>query len=295
MHYLNLDPNFTPHEGAALKFNTFTFPGGEPHIKLDYIVPKKDMQITITHRIQSFNDIGLLLIAVDAVRRTFNPKKLKLFLPYFPGARQDRIMVSGEAFTLKVYANLINSLNFDKVYILDPHSDVTPALIDNVKVLSNHFFIQKCIFNIGRTTNSIPVIVSPDAGANKKIKELAMFIGGVKVVKCDKTRDVDTGRITGFEAYTDDLKGQSCLIVDDICDGGGTFNGLAAELKNKGAGKLYLAVSHGIFSKGFVDLNKNFDGIYTTDSYPNIDNEAFCLENDNKYHKVTQFKLSYAL
>ena len=72
--------------------------------------------------------------------------------------------------------------------------------------------------------------------------------------------------LTGFKVYAEDLKGCDCLIVDDICDGGGTFIGLANELKNKNAGKLYLAVSHGIFSRGFDDLEKCFTKIFTTDS-----------------------------
>jgi len=58
--------------------------------------------------------------------------------------------------------------------------------------------------------------------------------------------------------------------VDDICDGGGTFIGLAKALKQKNAGNLYLAVSHGIFSKGFNELNKHFTKIFTTDSFKTI-------------------------
>jgi len=57
------------------------------------------------------------------------------------------------------------------------------------------------------------------------------------------------------------------LIVDDICDGGGTFLGLAEELKECNSGDLYLAVSHGIFSKGSQTLLDNFKSIYSTDSF----------------------------
>lgn len=56
------------------------------------------------------------------------------------------------------------------------------------------------------------------------------------------------------------------LIVDDICDGGGTFIGLAEELKRKNAGKIYLAVSHGIFSKG-IDKLDFLAHVYATDAY----------------------------
>ena len=93
------------------------------------------------------------------------------------------------------------------------------------------------------------------------------------MIECSKSRDVKTGKLKGFKVYADDLQGKDCLIVDDICDGGGTFMGLAEELKNKNAGNLYLAVSHGIFSKGFDHLAEHFTKIFTTDSFQNINNE----------------------
>ena len=73
----------------------------------------------------------------------------------------------------------------------------------------------------------------------------------------------------------------NCLIVDHICDGGGTFIGLAEELKKKNAGKLFLAVSHGIFNKGFDDL-KCFDGIFTTDSFRDFEGEEVSQIKLNK-------------
>ena len=81
-----------------------------------------------------------------------------------------------------------------------------------------------------------------------------------------RDRDVKTGKLKEFIVYANDIDNQDCLIVDDICDGGGTFIGLAEELKKKGAGKLYLAVTHGIFSKGFDGLDQYFEQIFTTNS-----------------------------
>ena len=90
------------------------------------------------------------------------------------------------------------------------------------------------------------------------------------VVECSKKRNVKNGKLEGFKVYEDNLSGKDCLIVDDICDGGGTFIGLAEELKKKNAGHLYLAVSHGIFNKGVDVLNKCFTKIYTTDSFRDV-------------------------
>lgn len=265
---LNLDTHFNPFPGKReIQFQSFTFSGGEPHIKIN---PDFDVSepVTITHRINSFNDFGLLLLAIDALKR-MDVKLINVFIPYFPAARQDRVMISGEPLSVKVYADILNSLKLNKVTVFDAHSEVTPALLDNCEVIPNHTFIAEVLKKIGKEVK----LISPDGGALKKIYKVSEYLGGVEVVECSKSRDVKTGKLSGFKVYNDDLEGMDCLIVDDICDGGGTFVGLAEELKKKNAGKLYLAVSHGIFNKGFDVFQKDFEKIFTTNSFREFDNE----------------------
>jgi ribose-phosphate pyrophosphokinase len=269
MKTLNLDKTFNPFpESDSINFEAFTFAGGEPHIKI-----KADFDtaqpVMISHRLNSFNDLGLLCVAVDALKR-MRVKEISAFIPYFPAARQDRVMVGGEALTVKVYADIINALQLSKVTVFDPHSEVTSALLNNCEVIPNHAFIKKALEVVGADT----LLISPDGGALKKIYKVSEYLGGVEVVECSKSRDVKTGKLSGFKVYADDLQGKDCLIVDDICDGGATFIGLAQELKKKNAGKLYLAISHGIFSKGFANLTPHFANIFSTDSVKNIAEEG---------------------
>ncbi len=263
MKNLNLDNNFTPL-GPSIEFETFTFNGGEPHIKIKAFSLEGE-EVTISHRIQSFNDLGLVLLAKDALDR-MGVTRINLIIPYFPAARQDRVMVVGEPLSVKVYANIINAAGFDQVSIFDPHSEVTPALLNKVKVVENYTFVKKVLEDLVDYT-----LISPDGGALKKIYKLSAFLGGKPVIECSKHRDVNTGKLKGFKVYADDFKNKTCVIVDDICDGGGTFLGLAKELKNKNAGDIILVVSHGIFSKGLDELDKHFTKIYTTDSFSTID------------------------
>lgn len=274
---LNLDRHFKPLDGEEIQFENFTFSGGEPHIKINPAFDRTK-KIVVTHRLNSFNDLGLLCLAVDALQR-MNVQLDTLIVPYFPSARQDRVMIKGEPLSVKVYADIINQLNFKKVIVFDAHSEVTPAVLNNCEVATNHQFIRKVTQEIGKKV----LLISPDGGALKKIYKVAEFMGGIEVVECSKSRDVKTGSLAGFKVYAEDLKGQDCLIVDDICDGGGTFIGLAEALKKKNAGKLYLAVSHGIFSKGFEHLNC-FERIFTTDSFKEIENDS-----------LTQIKLNSGL
>mgnify|MGYP005996666887 CR=1 FL=1 len=266
MKVLNLTDDFNP-SGAyfddMLKYELSMFPGGEPNFRL-HSSWKIDAKITISIRVETWLDMGILASAVNAIKNAKGYSELHLQIPYFPGARQDRICNPGEALTVKVYADFINSMNFDSVLILDPHSDVTPALINNCNVMNNSDFIRAVDTNLSLEDL---VIICQDAGEGKKIISLCKACGFDEMVKCDKERDLETGKLSGFTVYADDLKGKPCLIVDDICDGGGIFIGLADELKKKNAGDLYLAVSHGIFSKGEGPLSEVFKKVFTTDSF----------------------------
>lgn len=264
MKYLNLDKEFAPF-GKSIKFENFVFNGGEPHIKILEELTTED-ELTITTRIRRFNDVGMLLVATDALRR-MDVEKIHLVLPYFPAARQDRVMVAGESLSVKVYSDLINAQDYRSVTILDAHSEVTPSLLNRVKNIPNHQFVTACLQN-----EKDYILISPDGGALKKIYKLAQFLNGVPVVECSKMRDVKTGKLSGFKVYADNLEGKTCVIVDDICDGGGTFLGLAKELKEKNCGKLILIVSHGIFSKGLKKLTEVFDEVFSTNSFSNIEN-----------------------
>ena len=273
--YLHLDPEFTPFSTEnTIWFEHFTFSGGEPYIKL--ATPILFNEVYVTHRIKSFNDFGVLLLAIDALKRS-GVLNIHVCLPYFPGARQDRQMVNGEPLSVKVYADLLNTLQLKSVLIFDPHSDVTPAVVNNCRVISNMSFIQKVVDDIDDDLT----LVSPDGGALKKVYKLSKFLGGMDVIECSKSRDVKTGAISGFKVYADNIDQKSCLIVDDICHGGGTFIGLAKALKDKGVAHLYLAVSHGIFSHGLEELNLYFDKIYCTNAFNTIENQK----------KLKQFKL----
>jgi ribose-phosphate pyrophosphokinase len=264
MRIFNLDPNFAPL-GKGVEFQQFDFPSGcEPHIKIPAIGDNQDIKITC--RIRSGNDLMKLFLLVDALRR-FGVGKIELFIPYLPFARQDRVMVKGEPLSVKVIADLINSMKLNKVTVFDPHSEVCLALIDNVEALNNHSLAKQSIQL--RSTDDF-LIISPDAGAYKKIFKVCQHLGyDDNIVLCNKDRNVSTGEITKMTCPVKDFQGRELYIIDDICDGGGTFVMLAEGLKARNAGKINLIVSHGIFSKG-IDALKHIDRIYTTNSFSDL-------------------------
>jgi ribose-phosphate pyrophosphokinase len=259
-------------EQSAIPFKAMIFPDGQPHIKIDVRQAEnadRKAPLRILTRLNNPNDLMMALFIKDTLDY-LDFEHIELHVSYLLTARMDRVMLDGEPFSLKVVASVLNQANFRKIKIFDPHSEVSTALIGRSYAVTNHVFVRDALENYaGHYSGEVPCLVSPDAGALKKIHKLAQYLGIEKVVECMKERDVKTGALTNFKTMTDHLRGQTCFIVDDICDGGGTFAGTARMLKEKGAGKVNLIVSHGIFSKG--PAIESIDDIYTTDSYRKVE------------------------
>jgi len=247
------------------------FPGGEVGIKLlDNNLQFKYAEfdfVTIDARVRNSNDLFAIALVQNAIQE-LTDKPINLFLPYLPYARQDRICDNGESFSLKVVINYLNSLKFNRITVVDPHSDVTPALIDNVKVVTQLEIIHNNNALKNRILELKPILISPDAGANKKTAKIAGYFGHREFVRADKLRNLTNGDILETIVYKDDFNGLNVAVFDDICEKGGTFIALAKILKQKNVGKILLFVTHGLFS-GDMNLlyNSGIDEIWTTNSY----------------------------
>jgi len=272
------------HFDKVCRFKSFVFPGGEVGIKFDKSEYGPINCLTFTLKAKSAHDLIELAMVKDAAKRQFGQKQSYLKLSYIPYARQDRVCDEGEAFSLKVFCDYLNFLSFDEVEVMDPHSNVAPALINNVKVISQEKIIH-CFYNLQRLflyVDDKPLLVSPDDGASKKVAKLAASVKYNSFVRCEKVRDLSTGKIIKTEVHEDEpILGRQVCIVDDICDGGATFIELAKVLRAKGASVIHLYVTHGIFSRGIQHLYDNgIDYIWTTDS---LMSREYIIENRRKY------------
>lgn len=264
--------NLVYPEKSDIVFTTMIFPDGQPHIKIDISSLSsfdKSEPIRIFTRLASSNDL-MLAVFIKNTLDYQEFEKIELHVTYLMAARMDRVMLAGEPFSLKVVAAILNQANFHKINIFDPHSEVSTALINKSYTITNHEYVEQCLAQyFAKNPKTDFCLVSPDAGALKKIHKLAHALGVENVVECMKERDLKTGALTKFTTATPSLQGLTCFIIDDICDGGGTFVGTAQMLKEKGASKVILVVSHGIFSKG---TNLQFvDEVYSTDSFRSLD------------------------
>lgn len=243
-----------------------TFAGGEEKVVVPSYVYEEDTPVVVNIKLRSSSDVMRLAMIKDALDRE-NPHKTETWLNigYVPYARQDRVCNAGEALSIKVFCNLINSLGFDKVYVTDPHSDVATALLDNVEVKDQRSCFLDTRYRFKEYQHA--TVVAPDAGAEKKATRIAKFFGKGELLTATKVRDLNTGDILETKVLGDVVAGEYYLIVDDICDGGRTFIELAKVLKAKGAGKVGLYVTHGIFSKGKKVFDGLIDDVYSYDDW----------------------------
>lgn len=249
------------------EYSCFKFPGGEVHVRL-HEPPKIQgnlIDIIISGDIYNSDILMELMLLKNCLDRQYSSNTRKsLSLKYLPYARQDRVCTPGDSFSLEVMADLLNLMRFDKVRVWDAHNEgAASILIRNLEIESQASIIhmQKCLGQLPNLNNIL--IVAPDKGASKKIREVCDKLNQPGFLQGEKIRDPATGQLTGFDVNCKDFLGKDVLIVDDICDGGGTFIGLAEVIRKRNCGKLYLYVTHGIFSKGKHELNRYFDGIYT--------------------------------
>lgn len=242
------------------------YPDGTLNIKLtSEVIFASITSSRISWYYDSDEELVALIYIVNALRRQ-NVASIYLDIPYVPNARMDRCENESDVFTLKYFANILNSLEFKNVTTLDVHSTVAEALINNISNESPVSYIQFVMGQIIPFTDKELTIFYPDAGAMKRYSKMikAPYAFGNKV------RDWETGKIQGLEVIGDQnlIADHDILIIDDICSRGGTFYYAAQKLKDLGAKDIYLWVSHceNTILDGELIKSGLLKKIYTTDS-----------------------------
>lgn len=265
--------NLAYPEKSEIEFKISKFPDGQQTV--DIVINNLSSSllmkfVVIKSRLNNFKDLELIICANQAVKN-LGAEIVHLYVPYFMGARSDRKFQDGGVNYLKqVICPIINSQNFSSVTVLDPHSDVLEACLKNFNKVDNLKLVDFALESLnGRSSQTL--IVSPDAGALKKIYDVAKHFNITNVVTASKVRDVVSGNIVKTELpgmFLSDI--EHIIIIDDICDGGRTFIELAKVIKEQTNIPIYLIVTHGIFSAGLDQLTEYIDGIFSTNSVKDL-------------------------
>ena len=273
--------NISQRLKSEIDFDIIKFPDGQQSIKLDIRQNDSDVEIDLCSRFNSFLDLELIILANQTLRE-HGYTKINLIVPYFLGSRSDRKFEHGTVNYLKtVVCPIINSQEFSSVSVFDAHSDVLEACLNGYKSNDNKSLVSYAIDNI-KCNHEDLVLVSPDAGALKKIYNVANMTAIENIVIANKHRDIFTGKILSTEVpIPNNYENKKFVIVDDICDGGRTFVEIAKCIQQRYPyAEIYLVITHGIFSAGMQELNRYFKKIFTTNSIRDYTEGSFISTND---------------
>lgn len=265
---------------AASGIETFWFSGGEPHVKLP---PLQDDHVHIYARIRTAQDAVMLLAVCSALDAAGIDRHI--FMPYLPGARQDRVQNHG-ALTCEVYARMFAPA-VTSLTACDVHSSAAVEYYE--RYLDSSFKTISYLPALAALTagRQYDLILCPDHGAVERTRAAQKALKIPAIEYCEKSRDAQ-GRVTLQvpESVCDkDYERARILIADDICDGGATFIQIADQVQRRAyTVQLDLYVTHGIFSKGFDPFDppensaarsgQKFHNIMTTDSFFRLPKES---------------------
>lgn len=204
-----------------------------------------------------------LLILIDTLKRA-SARRITAVIPYYGYARQDRKPGPRTPISAKLVANMITTAGADRVMTLDLHAAQIQGFFDIPT--DNLFAAPVMVRDIQEqmSTDNV-VVVSPDVGGVVRARALAKRIG-VPIAICDKRRErpgeAEVMNVIG------DVRGKSCVLIDDIIDSGGTLVSAANILLKSGAKEVAAYITHGVLSGGAVSRIQNSDlkSLVITDS-----------------------------
>ena len=301
-------------DSDRVDFNISKFPAGEIGVSLVSETDTKllsSQTVTVFCSFQHTEEVFVIYSLVDYIRSLSRDVYIVLDIPYFPAARADRDQffdtISGKvqrySFGLKVYSEIIGNLPVDEIRVLDPHSSVLEALLatKHKKIVVTRMYeiifnlieyIQESYFTDEFLKDSTLLLIAPDNGASKKVLECVAVLK-MHGIECEhtyatKVRSPD-GKIIEHRLNNPNIESDKilCLVLDDICDGGATFIGLANLLDETFVGKeirKVLYTSHGLYTKGTNHLMEKYHNLICSNSPNNYEVLFHFTETLEKLH-----------
>ena len=220
-----------------------TFADQEIFVRIDENVRGEDVFVIQSTSYPANDNLMQLLIMMDALRRA-SARRITAVIPYFGYARQDRKTDGRTPISAKLVANLISASGADRVLTVDLHAGQIQGFFDipTDNLFGGPVMIDDIKERFGRDKI---VMVSPDVGGVVRARALANKLNADLAI-VDKRRP-EAGKSEVMNIIGE-VKGARCIMLDDICDSGGTLANAAAALKDQGAVSVSAYVTHGVLS-----------------------------------------------
>ena len=228
------------------------FADGEIYIEINENIRGNSIFIVQSISSPANDNLMELLLCIDALKRS-SAKNITAVIPYFGYARQDRKVVPRTSISAKLVSNLITKAGADRVVTVDLHAGQIQGFFDIP--VDNLFSTPIFARHVRKRIKSKKIIcVAPDVGGTERARALGKLLNvGLAIV--DKRRP-KPGQSQVMNVIGD-VKNQTCVIVDDIIDSGGTIVNAAKALKQRGAKEVYVYITHGVLSGDAVKKIKN--------------------------------------
>lgn len=256
---------------GSINYEMLQFSDGQQSIRVNSPIWKDHQYRIVSKMDKGWYNVEQILLATAYLKEA-GAQHIELVVPYFIGARSDRKFTANSVNYMKtVIAPVINAQGYNKVLSLDPHSDVVEACINRFEKMDIKPFIKWALEQINNKRDATTTaFLAPDAGALKRVYDLAQYFNVSNVYTGEKIRNVATGEIvkTTIHAGSSIEEMKDIVIIDDICDGGRTFIEIANAIRMlPTAARLHLIVTHGIFSKGQMELASAYNSIFSTNTF----------------------------
>ncbi len=228
------------------------FADGEIYVELNENIRGNSIFIIQSISSPANDNLMELLLCIDALKRS-SAKNITAVIPYFGYARQDRKVVPRTSISAKLVSNLITKAGADRVVTVDLHAGQIQGFFDIP--VDNLFSTPIFARHAKKKIKSKKIIcVAPDVGGTERARALAKLLN-VSLAIVDKRRP-KPGQSQVMNVIGD-VTDQTCILVDDIIDSGGTIVNAAKALKARGAKEVYVYITHGVLTGEAVKKIKN--------------------------------------
>lgn len=253
--YLNMEPG---------KAEISRFPDGEKHIRLESDVRGRDVFVIQSTCQPVDENLVELLIYLDCIRRA-SAARITAVVPYFGYARQDRKDAGRVPITAKLIANIITSAGADRLLSIDLHAKQLQGFFD---IPVDHLSAEPVLVQyLQRKGMDDLTVVAPDVGNMKTASRYATKLGAELAI-------IHKRRLTGQEVLCEEMigtvEGRNVVMVDDMISTAGTITGAAKMVKSRGAKKIVVGATHGVFTGPALERLREapIDEVFVTDTIP---------------------------
>lgn len=231
----------------VLPSSAYTFANGETYVRFNESVRGKDAFVIQSHPAPINDAIMEQLIMIDSLKRA-SARSITVVSPFYPYARQDKKHKGREPISARLIADLYKTAGADRLMSVDLHTAQIQGFFDGpVDHLMAIPLLAKHVASKVDTSNV--TVVSPDTGRVRVAEQWAELLGGAPLAFVHKTRDINVPNQAVSKTVVGDIKGRTCVLIDDMIDTGGTIAGAVKVLKDNGVKDVIIAATHAVFSE----------------------------------------------